>query len=267
MLGRGVSGDVYSLADCLLQQALTGPAPNQLLLSLLSHCLASQLVSYSATLHTIAKFSSFSRPHCTAALLTLLLAHKPHISCRSHRPEESLSLATGLVAVSTWALSTTTQTITRLVELRESKVDLVNLQRVEELLAWLSSDTQAICLSFTGRIEDTELHQELVTNAKAASKACDQIYLFASEENSSTASQLRRVIEAVEVLEPSVEIGRGVSGPGSHTELSYSLHSIISFDALLAPTSDLGQLSGHLTTIMTIKSVPLSSLVCQLVRY
>ena len=70
VLGRGVSGDVYSLADCLLQQALTGPAPNQLLLSLLSHCLASQLVSYSAILHTIAKFSSFSRPHCTAALLT-----------------------------------------------------------------------------------------------------------------------------------------------------------------------------------------------------
>ena len=70
VLGRGVSGDVYSLVDCLLQQALTGPAPNQLLLSLLSHCLASQLVSYSAILHTIAKFSSFSRPHCTAALLT-----------------------------------------------------------------------------------------------------------------------------------------------------------------------------------------------------
>ena len=163
VLGRGVSGDVYNLADCLLQQALTGPAPNQLLLSLLSHCLASQLVSYSSTLHTIAKFSSFSRPHCTAALLTLLLAHKPHISCRSHRPEESLSLATGLVAVSTWALSTTTQTITRLVELRESKVDLVNLAQVQELLAWLSTDTQAIC---PGRIEDTELHQELVTNDK-----------------------------------------------------------------------------------------------------
>ena len=265
VLGRGVSGDVYNLADCLLQQALTGPAPNQLLLSLLSHCLASQLVSYSSTLHTIAKFSSFSRPHCTAALLTLLLAHKPHISCRSHRPEESLSLATGLVAVSTWALSTTTQTITRLVELRESKVDLVNLARVQELLAWLSSDTQAICLSYTGRIEDTELHQELVTNAKAATKACDQIYLFASED-SSTALQLRSVIEAVEVLEPSVDICRGVSGPESHTELSYSLHSIISFDAVLAPTSDLNQLSGHLNTIMTIKSVPMSTLVCQLVR-
>ena len=39
-------------------------------------------------LRSISKFSSFSRPHCTAALLSLLLAHTPHISCRSHRPEE-----------------------------------------------------------------------------------------------------------------------------------------------------------------------------------
>ena len=74
VLGRGVSVVVYGLADSLLQQALTGPAPNQLLLSLLSHSLATQLVSHSATLHAISKFSSFSRPHCMAALLSLLLS-------------------------------------------------------------------------------------------------------------------------------------------------------------------------------------------------
>ena len=72
------------------------------MLSLLSHSLATQLVSYSATLHTIAKFSSFSRPHCTSALLSLILDHKKFISCRSNRAEECLQLATGLVAISSW---------------------------------------------------------------------------------------------------------------------------------------------------------------------
>jgi hypothetical protein len=43
VLGRGVSGDLYSLAETLLQLALNGPAPNQLLLSLLNHSLATQV--------------------------------------------------------------------------------------------------------------------------------------------------------------------------------------------------------------------------------
>ena len=138
VLGR-VSGDVYGLADCLMQQALAGPAPNQLMMSLLSHTLATQLVSYSASLHTIAKFSSFSRPHCTAAVLRLLLDHTRFISCKTNRAEECLLLSTGLVSISTWALCTTTRTIARLVDFRDSQVDLTNLAMVQQLLTWPSS--------------------------------------------------------------------------------------------------------------------------------
>ena len=270
VLGRGVSGDVYNLADCLLQQAMTGPAPNQLLLSLLDHCLASQLVSYSATLHAISKFSSFSRPHCTAALLQLILSHVSFISCSlTNRPEECLNLATGLVSVSTWALSTLTQTIKRLVELRDSQVDISNLARVQELLQWLVTDTSTRCLSFTGRLEDTELHQELITTAKTASKQCDQIYVFATDSAQlmDSARTLKQLVDDIKTLDPTDSCpGRGVSGPESHIDLTYSIHSILSFDAILTPTSDLAQLAGHLSAVISIKNVSLSTLVTEMLR-
>merc|ERR1719225_824816 len=109
----------------------------------------------------------------------------------------------------------------RLVELRDSQVDLTNLSQVQQLLSWLTSDTLATSLSYTGRLEDTELHQELLSTAKLAAKACDQIPPFAAE-NSNTEQELRRLVEAVRTLEPSLDLRRGVSGPHTRIELVYT---------------------------------------------
>ena len=195
LLGRGVSGDVYGLADALLTQALTGPAPNQLLLSLLSHSLATQLVSHSATLLAITKFTSYSRPHCTSALLSLLVSQRRFTTCRSPRPDECLSLASALASLTTWLLHTTASTLGRLAELRDSSVDTANLASCRALLAWLARDPFISCLLTVGREDEAEATGELVAACQLVSSSCSQLYTFLPEDQlAATEQELRTVL-------------------------------------------------------------------------
>ena len=262
VLGRGVSGDVYGLSDLLLAQALTGPAPNQLLLSLLSHSLASQLVSHAATLTAFAKFTSYSRPHCTAALLELLLSQRKFITCRSPRPEECLTLATSLVTTATWLLNTTASTVQRLVKLRDSSVDTGNLSSCIALLQWIAKEPFISCLIAVGKEEDSELAADLNAAVLLVNSSCDQLYTFLPEATCATTErELREVLKELRASEAPLPTSATINTP-----LFYTLHSIISYEAVLCPTSDLTRLAGHLSTILGFKGTSLPNLLCEVTR-
>lgn len=65
------SGESVDIAEILMQQALVGSSPNQLILSYLKHSVLSLMIPYHTVIVYITKFEDFSRPHCVLALIRL----------------------------------------------------------------------------------------------------------------------------------------------------------------------------------------------------
>lgn len=116
VLPRGVNGDVYDLADCLLKQALVGPVPNQLFISYLKHAVSCELVSHSAVLSSISNqpinlrsSALLNRTSPVICLLEFLKSFRDQICCKGSEVE-CLNLCHSLIEVISWLLKCINQT-------------------------------------------------------------------------------------------------------------------------------------------------------------
>ncbi|XP_018572126.1 mediator of RNA polymerase II transcription subunit 24 [Anoplophora glabripennis] len=148
VLPRGVSGDVYNLADCILQQAVVGAGANQLVLSYLRHSLSAQLVSHAAVLQRLSKYSQLSKVHCVFSLLEFLEGMLPGVTCCG-KPEETV-LATAVLSVALWLLNILQQC--------QSTPSLI--QKAIELLRVLLTDDFYVSMMCLARYNDTDLFNE-----------------------------------------------------------------------------------------------------------
>ncbi|XP_042332438.1 mediator of RNA polymerase II transcription subunit 24 isoform X3 [Sceloporus undulatus] len=100
---KGTTWDILNLAEALLEQAMTGLAPNPLILSYLKYAISSQMVSSSSVLMAISKFDDFSRNICVQSLLGIMDMFCDRLSCHG-KAEECIGLCRALVNVLNWML-------------------------------------------------------------------------------------------------------------------------------------------------------------------
>eukprot|EP00088_Acartia_fossae_P050636 TRINITY_DN5673_c0_g1_i5.p1 TRINITY_DN5673_c0_g1~~TRINITY_DN5673_c0_g1_i5.p1 ORF type:complete len:979 (-),score=210.43 TRINITY_DN5673_c0_g1_i5:217-3153(-) len=261
ILNKSSAGEDVELADQIIALSANGPSPNKLLLDLLDHSLASQLTTYTAVLNSISRFTKYNLPHCTQAFLNLVLKHKSFVTCRGEG-DDYIQFSLSLVSLAAWLLNTASNTISRLSDSADSKVDRDNLYLCLDLMTWLTTeDTLISCVLTAGKLHDLDLQQELIMAAKGLSKAVEQLHTILPSDTE-IQKQLMNLTQKLRSQELSLlpEIDKPKSN------LALAIQSLLSFDVVLDPTSDLVQLTSQLLAIMAMYRVRVSAMVCELTR-
>lgn len=162
VLPRGVSGDVYNLADCILQQALIGSCANPLVLSYLRHSLCAHLISHAAVLKRISKYESYEKVYCVTALLDFLDAIMDGVTCRG-KPEESV-LPNAIVSLVYWLInifSTTLQKYEINGQLNTEQQHM--LDKMAEVVEKIAKNDFLLGILYIGKQEDPELCKQITT--------------------------------------------------------------------------------------------------------
>lgn len=257
ILPRGVSGDVYNLADCILQQALVGPGPNQLVVSYLKHSLSSQLVSYAAVLQRISKYDGFHKPHCIISLLEFLEAIQGGITCRG-KPEEGL-LAASVLSIVQWLLTCMQHALKNLPELRNGNIELTAmLDKPAVILTEILKCDFLVAMLYLAKHECRDIYHEVVKKRQELEPLLSQNSFQPSVPIGDSMRKLRQL---------DVNSDSGVDGnPDDSEPVTYCLQALLAIEVLLNPSSDTQMFVNELLMVQRLKGYSMPRLYSEVMR-
>ncbi|XP_069683870.1 mediator of RNA polymerase II transcription subunit 24 isoform X2 [Periplaneta americana] len=257
ILPRGVSGDVYNLADCILQQALVGPGPNQLVVSYLKHSLSSQLVSYAAVLQRISKYDGFHKPHCIISLLEFLEAIQGGITCRG-KPEEGL-LAAAVLSIVQWLLTCMQHALKNLPELKNGNIELTPmLDKPAVILAELLKCDFLVAMLYLAKHECRDVYHEVV-------KKCQEVEALMSQNSFQPGVPIGDSMRKLCHLD--IDNENGADGKTDTSEpVTYCLQALLAIEALLNPSSDTQMFVNELLMVQRLKGYNMPRLYSEIMR-
>ncbi|CAK1545659.1 unnamed protein product [Leptosia nina] len=253
ILPRGVSGDLYNLADCILQQAMVGCGANQLVISYLKHSLASHIVSYAAVLQRIAKFDSYHKPYCVLSLLEFLESFIDNVTCRSKMEEEILANAVSSIIL--WLLQVYHYSLSKYPSSNPIQSQEL-LEKSTSLLNSIVSSDFLLAMFYLAKQNDPEEYAEVT-------KKCQEITGFMMMN-----TQFKAPLTIHDTLQKICNMVIDKIAPLNNKPdtVSYCLQALVAVNVLANPSADVQQLSNQLIIIQRIKCFSLSRLYCELIR-
>ncbi|XP_017843527.2 mediator of RNA polymerase II transcription subunit 24 [Drosophila busckii] len=259
VLPRGVSGDVYNLADCLLQQAVIGSTANPLVLNYLKHSLCAHLVSHAAVLRCIAKYDKLTRVYCVTALLEFLLSIIDGITCRI-KSEESL-LPGAVVQLVLWLM----QIFARTVQQYEMRGDLSAEQSymLEQnclLIEQLTQQQFLLSMLYVGCHEELE-SLERIRDTYASIKASLTNSNFTL--NTPAAEQQLKQLAYIDAKQLEMQ---PLNAPPLAEKISCCVQPLLAVEVLLNPCKDTSYYVAELQMLQRLKGYSNTRLFYEIIR-
>ncbi|XP_057366748.1 mediator of RNA polymerase II transcription subunit 24-like [Daphnia carinata] len=268
VIPAGSTGDTYNLAESILKQALIGPSPNSKLLSYLQYSLNVQIVSYSAVFENICLQGSIQKTRCLLELLHLLEQSLKHISC-SGSADECAALASSLMSLETWLWSIMSDGLKKLSEASStSNSYTVICHYTTGLLGTLYEENYLVSLLYIARCCTSD--QFAATNlASLVNQTESNIKHLAGTGNSSLENlvePVEKVIRQCRLFENDLFKENGPEKPFYENSLCTDIHTLISWEALLRPTSDGLELTRQLEVLQKLRGYSATQLYCEILR-
>ncbi|XP_064099210.1 mediator of RNA polymerase II transcription subunit 24-like isoform X2 [Macrobrachium nipponense] len=260
VLPRAVSGDIYHLADYILQQALMGPLPNSLILSYLRHSLSSQIVSYGGVIESISNYDGLHKPHCVQSLLELLKSMMKSVSCRG-KPEDCLVLATALVNGVKWLIQVMGWTTQQLLDLRKAPEHTTNLSLAVSVLQDILDCQFLTCMLEIGRREEPSVWSvSLKKMAEVETLLAGAGSVIENKDGYiKTLCQLRD-------QQPLESVGRKHRFDSCSVPLCYAMHSIIMLEVNQHTTRDAATFAQQLLLLQRLQGLNTTELYFEILR-
>nr|CAG4641474.1 EOG090X01FD [Eurycercus lamellatus] len=269
VIPSGTTGDAYNLADCILKQALIGPSPNSLLLSYLQHSLNVQIVSYSAVFNTICVHGSIQKTRCLLELLRLLEQSIKYVSC-SGSADECASLASSLISLENWLWKVTAESLNKLSEASSSNNDYSLIcHYTASLLASLYEESCLISLLYIAHCcnDDQFSAAQLTTLNNQVESNLNNLASSGNSVCSTTLSDsIKNTLSLCRSFETELFKESGPDKPFYDNSLCTDVHTLVSWEALLRPTSDGQTLTQQLTVLQKLRGYSATQLYCEILR-
>ncbi|XP_046644835.1 mediator of RNA polymerase II transcription subunit 24-like [Daphnia pulicaria] len=268
VIPAGTTGDTYNLAESILQQALIGPSPNSKLLSYLQHSLHVQIVSYSAVFENICLQGSIQKTRCLLELLLLVEQSIKHISCTGSG-DGPAALAASLLSLETWLWSLTSDGLKKLFDNNSATNDYsVICHYTTGLLGTLYEENYLISLLYIARCctNDQFSATHLTSLVNQTESNLKNLTTNGNPSSEKLVESIEKVMRQCRSFENDLFKENGPEKPFYENSLCTDVHTLISWEALLRPTSDGLELTRQLEVLQKLRGYSPTQLYCEILR-